>query len=329
MKKLFLLLTVVFAGSIAVLSGAPIDYSSPENWVICDQDKAGTFDVFYIYPTLYADKKTPLMPWQGAPDIQAKTRKFACAQTQIFGAEARVFAPYVRQLEYNRCIEALQPGSLWRKSEELAPGIADTTDSFLYYLQNYNGGRPYILVGHSQGAIDLYRMMTSTSEVDLKSGFVAAYLPGLPHLSAADIISDFAGRDIKPASGADDLGVIIVWNTQAPGAANPFFIGEDTFCINPLNWATDSTPADKSKNIEAFFYDYRDGSSRTIPNFCGAKISENGALLVDLPVNSEFDANGFMGKGVFHMNDIWFFARNIRANAALRVSKYLDLSTRK
>ena len=52
----------------------------------------------------------------------------------------------------------------------------------------------------------------------------------------------------------------------------------------------------------------------------GAKVDpERGVLIVDLPPNSVWDAKGFMGRGIFHMNDIWFFAGNIRENAALRV----------
>ena len=37
---------------------------------------------------------------------------------------------------------------------------------------------------------------------------------------------------------------------------------------------------------------------------------------------SKYDAKGFMGKGVFHMNDIWFFAENIRINAEKRVNTW-------
>ena len=38
----------------------------------------------------------------------------------------------------------------------------------------------------------------------------------------------------------------------------------------------------------------------------------------------EWDARGFIGRGCFHMNDIWFFAGNIATNAAERVSAWRD-----
>ena len=96
-------------------------------------------------------------------------------------------------------------------------------------------------------------------------------------------------------------------------------------CINPLNWRRDATPAAKEKNVEALFYDYRNGSFERIKNFCGAAVDPaKGALIVDLPAPSKYDAMGFMGLGVFHMNDIWFFAGNLRDNAVRRVLKWYE-----
>ena len=323
--KLMLVLLLSVCGFLLAAAGGP-DYRQAENWVICEAEKPDTdYDVFYVYPTLFADKKQPLMRWIGNPKLQAKTLGFAKAQTGIFGDRARVFAPFVRQLEYRRCLEELEPGRNWIDSDGIVPGVVDTMAAFRYYLEHFNHGRPYILVGHSQGAMDLYLTLLSTPEASVLRGFVAAYLPGLPHRTATKIAADLSDHGIAPATGADDLGVIIVWNTQAPGADNPRFTGNGTFCINPLNWRTDETPADKTENVGAFFYDYRNGSTRSVPDFCGARIdTERGALLVDLPVDSEYDANGFMGQGVFHMNDIWFFAGNIRDNAKLRVKLWKE-----
>ena len=314
---------------------AGVNYDDAANWAICEADKPGTdFDIFYVYPTLFADKNQKYMNWRDNPKLRAKTVAFAKAQTGIFGSKARVFAPFVRQLEYNRCLAELKPDRDWRAPREtgldyhlgIMLGAEDTRAAFQHYLDHFNHGRPYILIGHSQGAMDIYLMMLMPQEVvALKRGFVAAYLIGLPRLTANEIAADFSGRGIVPASGETDLGVIIGWNTQAPGVDNPRFTGNKTYCINPLNWRTDATPADKAENRGAFFYDYRNGSTRTVPNFCGARIdAARGALVVALPVNGQYDARGFMGKGVFHMNDIWFFAGNIRDNAELRVKKWKE-----
>ena len=329
MKRcLLLLLFSVFGGVLAALEPPPLanvtDYRLQANWVRCDAEKkAAAFDVFYVYPVLFADKNRILMEWKNDSKLRDKTTGFVNAQTGIFGPGVRVFAPYVRQLEYGRCIGLMGPGEDWRKTPALFQGAADTAAAFRYYLEHFNGGRPYILFGHSQGAIDLYCMMLRTKEIGARNGFVAAYLIGLPRLSGKAIAADFAKRGIRPAEGESDAGVVVGWNSQAPGAKNPFFAGPGTYCINPLNWCTDGTPAAKDENRGAFFYDYRTGKRRVVPEFCGARVDPAcGALIVDLPADSEYDAKKFMGAGVFHMNDVWFFAGNLRENAQQRVESW-------
>ena len=318
---LALLLLLVFAGMLGAqdVSGA-VDYSQPDNWAIRDSGETGDWDIFYICPTLTSSLKTPLMDWSD-PKTEKKVRNFAEAQTRgIFQSDARIFAPFVRQLEYTRCAMALKDNRIPPEQTELMHGIRDTLDAFDWYLRNVNGGRPFILLGHSQGAVDLYCLLKNRLDVSPEKGFVAAYLIGLPRVTEEMFARDFAGRSIVPAKQSDDIGVVVVWNTQAPGAKNPFFTCPGTLCINPLNWRTDSEPAGPEANLGAVFYDYRTGKTERTAHFCGAAIDPaKGALIVDLPVRSQFDAKGFMGVGVFHMNDIWFFAENLRANANLRI----------
>ena len=296
-----------------------VDYGQTGNWVICDKDGPGSFDIFYVYPTLVARKEAPLMDWQD-PKVAKKTKGFAEAQTRgIFRSDARIFAPYVRQLEYGRCLDALKAG-VPAEQTEMKHGIRDTLDAFAWYMENCNGGRPFILLGHSQGAMDLYALLKERKDLSPEKGFAAAYLIGLPRITGEAFARDFAGRSVVPAKKADDIGVVVVWNTQAPNAEDTLFTKPGTLCIDPLNWRTDSKPAGPEENLGAVFYDYRTGKTKRIPHFCGAAVDpEKGALIVDLPVRSQYDAKGFMGVGVFHMNDIWLFAENLRANAKLRI----------
>ena len=58
-------------------------------------------------------------------------------------------------------------------------------------------------------------------------------------------------------------------------------------------------------------------------NFCGTRIdAAQGALIVDVPSNGYWDARGYVGKGVLHMNDFWFFAENVVANALVRAAAW-------
>lgn len=306
-----------------------LDYSRKENWVILPASTASAdeteFDVFYIYPTLAATPLKPYMSWKDNPAMQNKTVDFASAQTGIFGKKARVFAPYVRQLEFTRCRRPIVESN-WLQTQ-LKLGIDDTIAAFNYYLENYNNGRPYILFGHSQGSVDLYETIKACPKISAKSGFAAAYLIGLPRKSAAVINAELAPREIRCSEKADDFGVIIGWNTQSPMVTLSLFTVPETFCVNPLTWTQDENPADKSLNSKSVFYDYRllrnDDRFSVAEHFCGARIDKSkGALIVDLPVRSQYDFKGIMGAGVFHVNDIWLFAGNIAQNASLRVESY-------
>ena len=321
---------ILLAALITVLTGCISDggqsfYSNPGNWVICETEKSDAeFDVFYVYPTLAGKAKTPEMEWKDNPKLQKKITGFATAQTYgIFGKNVRVFSPYVHQLTYASVLGIMKKRPLtkaeWKHFER---GMKEVIDAFRYYLRHYNKGRPYILLGHSQGAMDLYYLMEHCPELRKEKGFAAAYLAGLPHISAAQMEKDFGGR-IKPAQNAGDVGVITVWNTQNKEADASFMAGNGAYCINPLNWRTDSKPAGRELHIQAYFYDYRTGKAVEKSRMFGARVDPaRGVLIVDLPSRSVWDANGFMGAGIFHMNDVWFFAGNIRANAGNRIRNW-------
>jgi len=318
----FILPVMILSGCIAQTGSA---YSDPGSWVICDSKRTDAdYDVFYIYPTLAGKAPAREMEWKNDPGLREKIIAFSRAQTyDIFGKNVRVFVPYLHQLTYASIMKIAARHPL-TKSEWTAfgRGMKEAKSAFLYYLKNFNRGRPFILVGHSQGAMDLYSVMEHCPEITVKNGFVAAYLPGLPHISAAQIKQDLGGR-IQPAENADGCGVIAVWNTQNGEAVSNFMTGKGTYCINPLNWRTDAVPAEPDLHILAYFYDYRDGSAKKESRMFGARVDpERGALIVDLPSDSVWDAKAFMGRGVFHMNDVWFFAGNIRANAEHRVRQW-------
>ena len=320
-----LLSAAIAAAAPFLLSAEALDYNDPRNWVIRQESDEGAekdeslFDLFYVYPTLVSSKERPLMDHLD-PKVRAKTVNFAAAQTAaIFGKSARIYAPYVRQLEYGRCRREAADPERWAEGG-MRQGVEDTVAAFRYYLDNCNRGRPFVLLGHSQGAIDLYLCLVKTPGISAERGFAAAYLPGLPRLTRAKFDADFRGRPLRLARNAGDPGVVAVWNTQNSDAKDSPFTVPGGVGINPLDWSTSADPVPAERNLGAWFYDYRTGTGAWRSRFCGARLDPaTGALLVDLPSMSRHDAKGFMGRGVFHMNDIWFFAGNLRENALLRV----------
>lgn len=328
MKKV--LCFVLLIGAVLLNAAAPlppIDYTNPANWAIytpaAKADKG--FDIFYIYPTLVADKNIPLMQWD--EKIKAKVIPFAEAQLSGFKNVANLYCPYVRQLEFYRCMEELKGPLTSNEAIKTPPaatytsavGAADAIEAFQYYLTHLNHGRPYVLIGHSQGAMDLAMVLLMNGNIMPDHGFVAAYLIGLPFKINAN------GAKLPFAKNADDVGIVISWNTQSKDSKGSVFTGKGTYCINPLNWKTDATPATANENPGAMFYDYKTGKMEHYPNYCGAVIDpEKGALIAD-PPESKWTKETPLGKGVYHMNDLYFFYESLVNNVQRRVKNWRAL----
>lgn len=130
------------------------------------------------------------------------------------------------------------------------PAFAENTDT-----DSVHESRPLILAGFSQGSDMLIRLMTEFFDDEKYSDrLVAAYAIGwsLTEEQTAEY------PWLKPAEGEDDIGVIVMFNSEAEHITSSTMVGENehTYSINPLNWKTDGTPADKSLNKGACFIDY-------------------------------------------------------------------------
>lgn len=296
-----------------------IDYADPFHWVLrpeAGEDFKGV-DLFYVYPTVVADRDHPLMSW-GDAGVREKTERIARQQTGLFAGFANVYAPYVRQLEFHRIWAAIQNDSF--DVETIRTGINDVRAAFRWFRANREPGRPFLLLGHSQGAMDLFQMMKEDfDDPGIASNLVAAYLIGMVILPG-----DLEGAPhLKPAAGGTDTGVIVTYNTEAPGAGASPFTGPGTWGINPLNWRTDGEPASRTLHLGAVFFDGDGRVARDEPGFCGAVLDEaRGALVVDLADAGAYGAPELMGEGVLHMNDLYFFYRNLEHNARRRVAAF-------
>lgn len=124
---------------------------------------------------------------------------------------------------------------------------------------------------------------------------------------------------IVPASGADDTGVTICYNSVRDPSCVVHLIGDDNVvAINPVNWYTDDTPA----------------SLVTVPSPGGEEEQQLDTLTVRLdPATNLLLVNGFTGKdyvlpligkeGNYHSREIWLYRKQLRENIALRTWVYL------
>lgn len=233
-------------------------------------------DVFYVYPTIYPEK------WPKNMDVfdkelRSDVQGLLKAQAGVYSGECNLFAPYYRQVTF-ACLDPDQDMTL---NSYFRIGASDVHRAFDYYLNFLNQGRPFILAAHSQGSVVLLDLMRRRfKDPRLQKLLVAAYALGFS-LTPEDL-EHYPW--LKPAQGADDTGVIVSWNTQAPGATGSPVLLPGAFCINPLNWRTDETSAGKDRNLGAvFFNDFTGEVLREVPHYTGARCDADTGALVTTP----------------------------------------------
>jgi len=182
-------------------------------------------DCFYVYPTTSLDKTiySDLIP-------DAQEKRAVHGQAARLGAACRLFVPIYHSLT----MTAL----LWGMSSN-TPAIdtdipyRDVLAAWRFYLAHDNKGRGVVLVGHSQGAMILKRLLAE--EVDGKPAqklLVAAYLAGNVDLGTATL------KRIKPCAAPGDTGCLVAWSSYREGDPNRRFFGSaptgmSPLCVNP------------------------------------------------------------------------------------------------
>jgi hypothetical protein len=128
-------------------------------------------DCFYVYPTVSRDAALN-------SDLEMGPEEQIAAYVQFarFSSVCRTFAPKYRQATL-AALGAAFAGADVSKVNELA--YADVRAAWNDYLQNRNGGRPYVLIGHSQGSIHLSRLLAEEIEGKPEARrMLSAMLPG-------------------------------------------------------------------------------------------------------------------------------------------------------
>lgn len=296
------------------------DYSDPANWAYCEQaqpDKRA--DVFFINPTVYSGSKdAPNMNIQDA-EVRESFKGAVNMEIGIYNDQCRVFAPYYRQAGLY-AYRLPEPES--RPYFETA--YQDVKASFQYYLKEYNGGRPIVLAGFSQGADMCIRLLKDCfSDEKTNRLLVACYAIGW-RITPEEIAQY---PHLKFAEGAGDVGVIVSFNSEAESVSSSLIVpeGTKTLSINPLNWKTDGAAAAAEENKGACFTDYSGAIRSEIPRLTGAYLDPaRGTLKVtDVKPEDYPPVLDLFEPGVYHLYDYQFFYRNLEENVKLRVNAYL------
>lgn len=279
-----------------------LDYNSDDYWYQTGKEyDENKIDVFYALSTALVsakdkDGKKSYHSILSDEDRKIMQGEYEYISSEMFDSEHfNLIAPYYRQVTF----EAYELPDSKKLFAAMIPGVTDICDAFDYYMEHQNNGRPFILAGFSQGGIMTQVLLMHMTDQQY-SQLIAAYSMGY------EVSEKELGMDhINVATGEDDLSVLISYNSVASTDTMWDQIeGSAAACINPLNWKTDDTPATLKYNGDK------------------AKVhidKEKQVLIVEGLDSEKYDGMGYpIAKGVYHMWDIRFYAKEIRENAIHR-----------
>lgn len=132
----------------------------------------------------------------------------------------------------------------------------------------------------------------------------------------------------KAARGETDIGTVISFECEAESVEDSFIVPKGTrmLSINPLNWKTDATAAQKEENLGACFTDYDGNIISEVSSLCGGYLDqERGVLKVTDISAADYPAIvPGLPEGAYHIYDYQFFYRNLQENVNVRLEHYLS-----
>ncbi len=265
-------------------------------------------DVFYVYPTVFTDKKDIRwnVPMDDAEQNQSVLGKAVLMQASAFATSGRVYVPYYRQAHL-RSYRMFNAGG--KEAQDLA--YSDVKKAFEVYLKKYNQGRPIVMVGHSQGTTHTLRLLAEFFDnKPLQKQLIAAYIPGIR-------VKPNQFKTIKPMMQPNEIGGFVSWNTfkkgNYPKKDKNWYDGSVT--TNPITW--DDSRKTKLEQHKGFLYTNKKIYDQAL------KIEVTDGLIWSS--NPKFPLRLFMSfLKNYHAGDINLFWQDIRENSLLRVNTYLQ-----
>lgn len=319
-KLMKIMLLLVLAAFCSLASAQEPDYVDTGSWAYWRVGENKPADLFIVCPTV--DLGTGGNKNMSLADNEAKKNFYGALNMErgIYEQHCRMYAPYYRQAvlaDYDLPANEAEP--------YFNLAYKDVRAAFVYYMQHENNGRPFVLAGFSQGAEMCLRLLKEFGNEDfVKNNMVACYAIGWRFTPQEAAEYPY----IQPAKCVDDLGKVIIFNSEAPEVTSSLMVphGEKSFCINPLNWRTDGTMADKALNSGACFTDYSGAVVREVPKLTGCYIdSVRGTLKVTDVDKKEFVPGlPLFNEGVYHIYDYQFFYLNLQQNVNLRIKTFME-----
>lgn len=195
-------------------------------------------DCFYVYPTVSLDS-TPNSDMEAGPEEYNVIR----SQFARLGSECRTFAPLYRQVTLTALRANMSGGQSVAPDREMP--FQDVVDAWNYYLENHNQGRGVILIGHSQGAGVLSRLIINHIEgQDVQQQIISAMLLGATAQVPEGQSTGGTFKQMPACETGEQTGCIVSYvsfRSDVPPPANSLFgrngQGSTAICTNPAQLA--------------------------------------------------------------------------------------------
>jgi hypothetical protein len=274
--------------------------------ILFDNQSKAKADVFFIYPTIYTDKPKNEYDWNASiEDIQLNEKidnSTIKNQASVFNGTCKIYAPRYRQAHYS--VFLTKDTLSAKKAMDVA--YDDIKEAFLYYIKNYNNGRPFIIAGHSQGTLHAIRLLSDFIDGEpLQAKLIGAYLVGMP-------VNNGMFKNIQLSTKPGSIGGYVSWNTFADGFYPDYYENglHKSQLINPITWTLEPQFSEIAKHKGTLGRKFK-----ISPQIVSAKPHE-GLLWIKKP---KVFGKVFLNTKIWHFADYNLFWMDIRENLTLQI----------
>ncbi len=294
-----------------------IDYSDMTYWYCCG-DESHVADVFYVYPSVstisYADNGSSWFVDITSPEVREEANDNQRFNKMLYG-EYNFYAPYYRQMIFDAY---LQPEDTLARLARMAS--VDVCDAFQYYMAYYNHGRPFFLIGHSQGSQVLIELLKHSMTDEQRQLMVAAYCIG--YRVTDKELADYP-EALKPATDSLMPG-LVVFNSVTDTSAISRVSRGDVVGVNPTTWTMSPDTIASECHLGMAKYNKTHDSVIIVPCPTRTCLYNHTTVCLDLDPEMVFIPayETMFPKGSLHFADSWLFGGNVVENMRCRLNAF-------
>ena len=295
-----------------------INYADTAYWYSFGESEK-VADVFYVYPTVstisYADNDSSWLADITLPKVREEANGNQRFNKMLYD-DYNFYAPYYRQMIFESYD---QPDSVLQRNAAFA--AQDVKAAFQYYMAHGNGGRPFFLVGHSQGSQVLIELLKSGMTDEQRKLMVAVYCIGY-HVTAEELAE--YPTQLCPAQDSTETGKLIVFNSVTDTTAIGIVSRNDVVGINPTTWTMETDTVSAEYQLGMAKYNTARDSVLIVPCPTRTCLYNHSTVCPDLDPEMVFIPayQDKFPKGNLHFADSWLFAGNVKQNMKCRLRNW-------